>query len=56
MVDDVARAGGGIMHTFAWNVSMDETILRRDAGFTPRTEYEEESARTVEWFRTLQKV
>ena len=47
-----ARAGAGMMHTFAWDVSMDGTALQRDTGFAPQVGYEEGIARTVEWFRT----
>ncbi|MCK4315177.1 MAG: NAD-dependent epimerase/dehydratase family protein [Anaerolineae bacterium] len=46
-----ARAGAGMMHTFAWDVSMDGTAIRRDAGFTPRVGYEEGIRRTLAWFR-----
>jgi nucleoside-diphosphate-sugar epimerase len=46
-----ARAGAGMMHTFAWDVAMDGTAIRRDAGFAPRVGYEEGIRRTLAWFR-----
>lgn len=46
-----ARAGAGMMHTFAWDVAMDGTAIRRDAGFAPRVGYEEGVRRTLAWFR-----
>lgn len=46
-----ARAGAGMMHTFAWDVSMEGTAIRHDAGFTPQVGCEEGIRRTLAWFR-----
>ena len=53
MVTGDAQAAAGMMHTFAWDVTMDGAALRRDTGFTPQVGYVEGIARTVEWFPTL---
>jgi len=46
-----ARAGAGMMHTFAWDVTMDGTALQRDTGFAPQVGYVDGIARTLAWFR-----
>jgi len=46
-----ARAGAGMMHTFAWDVSMDGVALQRDTGFVPQVGYADGIARTLAWFR-----
>jgi len=46
-----ARAGAGMMHTFAWDISMDGTAIRRDADFAPQVGYEEGVRCTLAWFR-----
>ncbi len=45
-----ARAGAGMMHTFAWDVSMDGTALQRDTGFMPQVGSVDGIARTLAWF------
>ena len=46
-----ARAGAGMMHTFAWDVSMDGVAIQRDTGFVPQVGYADGIARTLAWFR-----
>jgi len=46
-----ARAGAGMMHTFAWDVSMDGVAIQRDTGFVPQMGYADGIARTLAWFR-----
>jgi len=48
-----ARAGAGMMHTFAWDASMNGVAIQRDTGFVPQVGYEEGIARTIEWFRSI---
>jgi len=46
-----ARAGAGMMHTFAWDVSMDGVAIQRDTGFVPQVGYTDGIAHTLAWFR-----
>jgi len=40
LVNAEARAAAGMMHTFAWDVTMDGIALQRDAGFVLQVGYE----------------
>ena len=51
LVNAEARAAAGMMHTFAWDVSMDGTAIRRDTGFVPQVEYTDGITRALAWFR-----
>jgi len=46
-----AQAGAGMVHTFAWDVTMDGTAIRRDTDFVPQVGYADGIALTLAWFR-----
>jgi len=50
-----ARVASGIMHVFAWDTTMDGSVLRQDTGFAPEIGYEAGIRETVAWFHKEQE-